>query len=282
MGKYITFLQLIRAVNCLIAAGGVFVGALLTGFTIQYYEIGITAIATFCICAAGNVMNDLLDIPIDRVSHPDRALVRGKISVSTAKICTALFAVTAICLAMTVNWAVVCLALIAAILLVLYNLYLKNQPFIGNLVIAVLAGLTLITGAAAVDPAIEFSLPNPLLPAWFALLIHLLREIVKDIEDKDGDALVHSRTLPIVFGVKKSLNIVNGILFLLILSTLLPVLFGWYSGLWYLALVLFLVDLPLVLLVVSCRKQPSQTRVRRLSSGLKLAMIAGMIALLTA
>jgi 4-hydroxybenzoate polyprenyltransferase len=280
MGKGIVFLRLIRVVNCLIAAAGVCVGAWLTGFSIQYYEIIITAIATFCICAAGNVMNDLIDMPIDRVSHPDRVLVRGLVSQNLAKAVTVLFAVVALCLAFTVNWAVVTLAITAALLLVFYNLYLKNLPFVGNLVVALLAGLTLVTGAAAVDPAVEFSLPNPLLPAWFAFLIHLMREIVKDIEDREGDALVKARTAPIVFGVAKSLNIVNVTLVLLILSTLLPVLIGWYSGFWYLALVLFLVDLPLVLLVVSCRKQPSNVHVHRLSQGLKLAMVAGMLALL--
>lgn len=282
MGNFTSFFQLIRVINCLIAAAGVVVGSWLTGFTIQYYEIVVTAIATFCICAAGNVMNDLIDIPVDRISHPNRALVRGTVSMKTARVYAALFAVVAICLALTVNRAVVALAVTAAVLLALYNLFLKNQPFIGNLVVALLAGLTLVTGAAAVDPAVEFSLPNPLLPAWLALLIHLLREIVKDIADREGDALVKARTLPIVLGVKQSLNIVNAILFLLILSTLLPVLFGWYTTVWYLVLVLLLVDLPLVLLVVSCRKEPSPQRVRRLSSGLKMAMVAGMIALLTA
>lgn len=224
-------------------------------------------------------MNDLLDIETDRISHPNRALVTGVIPVRVAWLLTVLFAAIALTLAVTVSLPVLFLAITAALLLAVYNLSLKNLPLIGNFTIALLAGLTIITGAAAASPTMELALPNPIMPALFAFLIHSLRELVKDIEDIDGDRLVNARTLPIVAGIPASLKIVNVILALLIVSTLVPVFFRWYTNPWYLTLVLFLIDFPLIFLVVSCLRNPVPSRLKRLSLGLKLAMIVGMIAL---
>ena len=104
-----------------------------------------------------------------------------------------------------VNWQVVVVAAATIGLLVAYNLYLKKVPLVGNVAVALLAGMTFITGGLAYDPVFTFRLPGPLIPATFAFFFHLVREIVKDVQDIDGDSRLGVKSLPMVVGVSRSL-----------------------------------------------------------------------------
>ncbi len=269
---------LIRAGNCLLASMGVLVGSYMTAFHFGYYGPVVTALSAFLICAGGNVVNDLVDLEIDRINRPRRVLVRGAVTKSYAVLLAVLANIVAILLAMTVNLHVALLALGVIALLLLYNLRLKRVPVVGNILIALLGGLTFITGGLAVDEVLTFVLPGPLIGAVFAFLFHLVREMVKDVQDLEGDRRIGIRTVPQIIGVRSSLSLALLLFFVLVVLTYIPILGGWF-GTCYRIITVYVIDLPLLLLLILLWGNPSPSMLRIGSAALKIGMGLGLVAL---
>ncbi len=280
MRKLLEIIRLIRFVNCLLAMAGVALGAYLCWLRPVYYGPFVTAVAAFFVCAAGNIMNDILDIPIDKINRPQRVLVRGALTVKFAWYLAIGCASIAVVCALAVNWAVLTTVLLALVLLAAYNLWLKKMLIAGNLAIAVLSSLTFMTGGWAVDYKLALVLPGPLVPAVFAFLFHLVREILKDAEDIDGDRRIGVRTLPQVIGVGRSLMLGLGIFFVLAVITCIPILAGWF-GTAYHVITVYVVDIPILIILILVWGNPSPRMLRMGSICLKAGMGLGMIALLT-
>ena len=278
MRVLLEYLRLIRFINCLLALVGVWLGAYMTWVTPEYYGPLMASIGAFFICAAGNVINDLVDIEIDRINRPKRVLVRGAISKSIALWFAVVLHVIGLIVAFTVNWHVFLTAILVVVLLLSYNLKLKRVPFLGNVTVAVLAGLTFVTGGLAVDSFLTFRLPGPLLPALFAFFFHLVREIVKDVEDLEGDRRAGVKTLPQVIGESKALLIVIVLFVILTLLTYVPVFSGWFSDA-YKIIAVYLVDLPLLGLLILVWGLPTRRMLAVSSLALKVGMILGLAAL---
>lgn len=272
-------LRIIRLQNCLMASVGVLVGAWMTWLTPVYVDALWAAAAAFFVCAAGNVGNDLADIEIDRISHPKRVLPRGGLSPAVAGRMVVVFNIVALGIALAINWIAALVVAVAIGLLVAYNMFLKRVPLLGNAVIAFLAGLTFISGGLAVDPVLAFALPGPLIAASFAFLLHLVREIVKDVEDIDGDSAVGVRTLPQIIGIQKALMVALLLLVALVILTILPVMAGWFGSA-YKTIAIYFVDLPLLVLLILIWGTPSRRMLRVGSTGLKAGMLLGMVALI--
>src|SRR6266571_3407720 len=98
------------------------------------------------------------------------------------------------------------LALAAFAVLGLYSPVLKRRGLPGNVAVALLGGLPLIYGAIAVGHAAAGIVPW-ILAAW----IHLVREIVKDIDDQTGDQTLSRRTLPLVLGARPASLVAAGL-----------------------------------------------------------------------
>lgn len=274
-------LKLIRVVNCLLAMIGVAVGAYLTWLQPSYYGPAVASLAAFLICAGGNVVNDLMDIETDRVNRPHRVLVRGALSKYEAVVLAVAVNLLALILALAVNMLVAIVAAAVILLLLAYNIRLKRVPLVGNAVIAIMGGLTFLTGGLAVDQMLALTLPGPLIPAGFALFFHIVREIIKDVQDLEGDRQVGIRTFPQVVGVRSSLSLALGLFVLLVLLTCLPILFGWY-GSTYKIITVYIIDLPLLLLLIFVWGNPTPSMLRAASVGLKGGMALGIVALLLA
>jgi geranylgeranylglycerol-phosphate geranylgeranyltransferase len=276
----INTLKLIRVVNCLLAAFGVIVGARMAWTFPVYYGPALTAMAAFLVCAAGNSLNDLSDIEIDRVSHPERVLVRGELTTQYALILSLVLNALAIVLALAVNLEVTAIIVVAIALLVLYNRWLKRWLLVGNLAVALLAALTFMAGGFAVDSVLALTLPGPLIPAVFALLFHLVREIVKDVQDMEGDQRAGYRSLPLVIGSSKSLIIALILFVILLVCILAPIWMGWF-GRAYEVISVYIVGLPLLGLLVFLWGNPNPRMLRIASTGLKVGMVLGLAALVT-
>ncbi|NOY89158.1 MAG: UbiA family prenyltransferase [FCB group bacterium] len=278
MSNLIETLKIIRPVNCVLAMVGVYVGADMTWLTPAYYAVGVSALATFLVCASGNIINDMVDVEIDRINRPDRVLVKGTLSKRYLFILAILFDITAVAIAYTVNMEVTLLAVVAIALLFIYNYHAKKIPVLGNVIIAFLAALTFITGGVAIDYDLAFYLPGPIIAALFAFFFHLVREMVKDVQDLQGDRQVGIKTLPQVIGVQKSLLIALGLFFLMVLCTYIPILEGWF-GKWYKIITVYVVDLPLLAFLIFLWGNPSPRMLKVGSLLLKLGMGLGIIAL---
>lgn len=271
--------RLIRIVNCLMAALGVWVGARLTPSEWALYDTTMAALAAFLVCAAGNVINDLVDTEIDRLNRPDRVLVRGALSRGYATGLAIVMNVLAVVVALTVNWTVTAVVILAIILLMLYNFRLKRTVLFGNALVALLGALTFITGGLAADLHAIWQLPGPLIPAVFAMLFHLVREIVKDVEDIVGDARRGVVTFPQVVGIRPALTTAIGLFITLVILTLVPIWAHWF-GRWYHIITVYFVDLPLLAVLIAVWFRPRPGWLRLTSAALKIGMALGVVALI--
>ena len=281
MPRFVEILKLIRLINCLLAMVGVGVGAYMTWLYPSYYGPLVAASAAFLICAGGNIVNDLVDIEVDRVNRPDRVLVRGALSKRYAIVLAVLVNIVAVLLALAVNLTVTSIALVVIALLLLYNLWLKRVPLAGNIVIATLGGLTFMTGGFAIDKLMALTLPGPLIPAVYAFFFHLVREIIKDVEDIEGDRRVGIKTLSQVIGVRNSLSLALLLFLILVILTYLPILAYWF-GVYYQVITVYIIDLPLLLLLIFIWGNPTAPMLRVGSLSLKAGMALGIVALIVA
>jgi geranylgeranylglycerol-phosphate geranylgeranyltransferase len=278
LGAIRDILSLIRAVNCLIAAAGVMVGAYLTHSPVMTPGVLFATVAVFLVCAGGNALNDLCDVEIDRISHPERVLVRGKLGRPAAISLIVALPVIGLVFAAITNSTVLTMGVIGVWLTLSYDLWLKRVPGLGNLMVACLAGLTFLVGGAAADPSRWTAFPGPLVPAILALFFHLIREIVKDIEDMEGDQRAGIRSLPARIGVDRAVRVAVGLLIGLMVLTYVPYHLKWYGPI-YLVIGLGLAEGPSLVLVSALLRSRVPRLLKGASISLKIGMVFGLLAL---
>lgn len=200
-----SILKLIRLPNVLIGFFTVLLGGLLGGAsTVDHWiVVGLHAISVGGFMAAWNVYNDLMDIDGDRINHPTRPLASGDTSIERARKIAMFSLVTSIIgLLGAAGWVSISggdlsgwlpslpIWFLALLLMIHYefegehSLRLKHKGLPGNLAVSLLVGIVIVFGAAAVGNA-----NNPLI--WCvglsAFSINSAREIIKDVEDVEGD-----------------------------------------------------------------------------------------------
>lgn len=278
MQNLLNYLRLIRIVNCLLAAVGVWVGAYLTWVEPEWLFPALASAAAFLICAGGNVVNDIIDRDLDRIIHPERVLVTGVITVERARTVAIALNVVGIIPALFISLWLTGLSLLTIALLLVYNTHLKRYPMIGNVVVALLAGATFLVGGLSVNTTLALALPGPLIAAIYAFLFHLVRELIKDVQDLDGDRQAGFRTLPMIVGESVSILLALGMFAVLSVLTYIPVWYGWF-GRTYEVITVYVVDLPTLLLLILLWGNPSANMLRLTSHALKLGMLLGLAAL---
>ena len=155
----------------------------------------LAALSAALINGAGNAFNDLMDIDIDRINRPLRPLPAGRLSPNAARRQSLLLALAGGALAFWLSPWHGLIALAVAALLAFYSISLKNSLLWGNVLVAFVGAIAFPYGALAAG-----GLGRSWIPALFAFLFHLGREIVKDIEDVAGDQIRGERTLPLAWG----------------------------------------------------------------------------------
>jgi geranylgeranylglycerol-phosphate geranylgeranyltransferase len=186
-----------RWANALIAAAGVLVGAWWAGWG-DSSLIALASIAAIALTAAANTWNDLADIHIDRIAHPERPLPSGALSRAAAERIGMVAATGAVASASAVS-ALLGVATVGVLLLMrLYSPWLKRAGFAGNLVVSVLASLPFVYGSYAAgrwQSAVSLVL--------LAIPLHLARELAKDLDDREADRGTR-RTIPVMAGVRSA------------------------------------------------------------------------------
>jgi len=203
-----------RALNALTAGGVVILGAFLTPAFIGLH-VYLAALSVTIITIAGNLINDYFDVRTDEVNRPDRLIPSGKLTEKNALVISISLFVLGNILLSLVDFNLLKIGLAATVSLIIYTPFLKRRPLIGNIVVSLLLSLTLIVGAVA--SAAFLNVKNSALPASMIFLLSFPREILKDGEDLIGDRKAGMRTFPVVFGIRRTRNLVVFILWLLIL-----------------------------------------------------------------
>ena len=195
------------------------------------YMLLLIILATVLIAAGGYVINDYFDVKIDRINRPDEVIVTRSISKPAAMRLSMIL--SGIGIACGIAVAVVLKSLTIGILFVLipgllwfYSSSYKRLFIIGNLIIALLAGVTPIvvamTNVAVLQLRYETILPYTTLVhdiyAWlggfalFAFLLTWIREIIKDMQDQMGDRELECHSMPVVWGEQWTKVFVTGLI----------------------------------------------------------------------
>lgn len=270
--KIFTFIKLTRPQNNLITALSVFVGASIAGEIEGWEKIVFACLSAFFISAGGNSINDYFDLEIDRINKPYRPLPQGEISPSSVPPFSFCLFSLGIFLSFWVKPISILLALVACGLLTSYSSFLKRTFLWGNLTVSLVSALAFIYGGIATT---DFRLS--LIPAVFAFLFHLGREILKDVEDLKGDFSFGASTLPIKLGVNFSLGLCSMVFSSLIVLTTFPYFFHLFSLL-YLFVVILGVDFIIIYVIWSMWHNPSSSNLHRLSNIMKIDMLVGLAA----
>ena len=275
MGHFKALFLIIRPLNCLIT----FITILLAGFICgSFSNFKIIIIAGFAgafVNAAGNIINDFFDIEIDKINRPNRVLPSGKISLRFALNSYVSITYFAIILVFyNLNFNAFLIVLITSAMMFLYSYQLKKVVFVGNVVVAFFTGLAFLFGSVVVG-----NIYCGIIPAVFAFLIILMRELVKDIEDIKGDKAANIKTYPIKYGVGATVKLISITGIVLIISTTVPFLLKIYN-LYYFIFVSIFVNGILVYVIRSLNRNTSQATISKMSKLLKIGMIFGIIAIL--
>ncbi len=214
-------------------AFGVVLGVLIAvGRDIVDYpvELVLGCITVIFFIMGGNSLNDYLDRDLDKLAHPERPLPSGKIKPQTAKNISIATFIIACAVSVFLGLVPFIITIVAAAVMIAYELKTKKLGLIGNLSIAWLTSALFFLGGA-ITGHIEVTIPMGLM----AFLATLGREIVKDVQDMNAD--FNRTTLPKQIG-KRNASVISSILFVLaVILSFEPYLTGRF-GLAYLVVVL--------------------------------------------
>ncbi len=220
-----TLSDLLRVRNCLMAFFGVLIGATLAYSNVAFMpnlEIIAAGIAAFLIMGAGNAMNDFFDVEIDRINKPHRPIPSGRISKSDAMMLSLSLFMIGIAIAKYINFYALLIALANSVILIVYAKYSKRLLLISNIGVSYLVASIFIFGVVSVDAFYRSEIKIISIIMGSAFLMTFSREIIKDIEDMEGDKRKYSVTLPIVIGVERSRIIAWIFAISAILSSIIP------------------------------------------------------------
>ncbi|MDU8887193.1 geranylgeranylglycerol-phosphate geranylgeranyltransferase [Yeosuana sp. MJ-SS3] len=296
----ISFLNLIRWKNLLLIAIVQYLikYALLIPFgvtiTLNWFGFLLLVLATLCIAAAGNVVNDIFDVETDTINKPDKVIVGKTISEKRAYNFFIIFNIIGVGIGFYLSNLVgkngfFALFVIISALLYIYASYLKQILLVGNIIISILIALSIIiVGLFELLPVINTQNQETQLTffkiildyALFAFIINFIREIAKDIEDIDGDYKAGMNTLPIAIGKERA----GKILFVLSLIPLIAVVYYVFTYLYkqLIATGYFLLFIIAPLIYVSIKFFSATTKkdFHNISNMLKIIMLFGMLSLL--
>lgn len=294
------FLKLIRYQNLLIIAlvQAVFhfgflkqqKGLLLALNDVEFF---LLIIATVCIAAAGYIINNIVDQETDNISKPENLIVGKYISETRAYNYYIAFNIIGVLLGFFVANVVfkesfAAIFIVVAFILYLYATQFKQSLLAGNFLVSFLVAFSiLLVGIFDLYPMIiaetqQFLgiLFRILIDyAIFAFLLTFIREVVKDIEDYEGDLKTGMNTLPIYLGKEKTQKVVFGLSFIPLLA-LLYYLNANFTNLEYvLYYTLAFVVAPMLYFIAKLWQAKTQKDFNHLSSVLKFIMITGILSI---
>ncbi len=268
------------------------------GFRVQLggLQFAMLVLSTVALAAAGYIINDYFDRKTDLINRPGTVIVGRLISRRYAMFFHIFFTAIGLLAGAALSYSIHRLSLTIVFLFVsvvlwLYSTSYKRQLLIGNILISILVGIVpmmvllfefpllvkryeLYTLATGVN--FDFLLFWVCSYSGFAFLLNLIREIVKDIEDFEGDYVFGRQTIPIVWGMKTA----KKILIVLIIVMILPILYLLFFHLndrISVSYILLFIAMPLILLAFGISWANTKTQYHTLSQIAKGIMFTGLL-----
>ena len=267
-------------------------------FNLQFSELNFffLVMATVFITAAGYVINDYFDTKTDLVNRPETVIVGRLLNRRWAILLHVILNGIGIGLGTYISFYVempilsVVFVFITGILW-FYSTSYKRQFLVGNIAVATLTALVPLMVILFEIPLLNkeygllitemyFDFNHIILWvsafAFYAFLLTMIREIIKDVEDYEGDSVYGGKTMPIVLGVVNS-KIVIITFILTTLFSLLYVYFRFLNDLYTLIYFVIFLIIPLIYLVFKIIVADGKKDYHKASNLSKLIMLAGIL-----
>jgi 4-hydroxybenzoate polyprenyltransferase len=242
-------------------------------YTVLDWRLYMLSASTVLIAAGGYIINDYYDVKIDLINKPERVVVGKSIRRRYALLFHTVLSVMGVAVGLVLSWKIGFINFLSGFLLWWYSNFLKRQPLVGNIAVAVLTGVSVYVVAVLFDPFNKLIIGY----ALFSFFITLLREIVKDMEDLKGDNTFGCKTLPIVLGIRKSKT------FMYLLAMINLAFIAWfnysYIGLasWMLAVFILM---PVILILIGLYAADTVKDFYRLSQCCKIVLLLGVLSMI--
>jgi len=169
-------------------------------------------LAVLFTAAAGYVINDILDIEEDIINKPEKRIIAKHVSIRSGFIFYLILLLGSLVFGFLTGLSMGLVCVLISVLLYFYSSDLKGTTLWGNLLVSLMNGVVVFFSAQGVDEKFNGYFAEY---AFLAFLITMVREVVKDIEDMEGDKTREYETFPLVYGPRKSVWLGMGILTLL-------------------------------------------------------------------
>jgi len=219
------FFKITRPANAVVSGVTAIIAFLVATGTVIPQAVLLLVIVAL-ITAAGNVINDYFDADIDLINRPERPIPSGTVALRAARSFAVTLFLAGILIALFTPVLCLSIAVINSLILVLYAAKLKSMPVVGNAAVAYLAAsIFLFGGAFAGWDGLVRMIPL----AAITFLATMVREILKDAEDVEGDAAGGADTLPIRIGIRMTTRIALGFALAAAAASIVPY-FWWEYG----------------------------------------------------
>jgi 4-hydroxybenzoate polyprenyltransferase len=251
--------------------------------------------SSLLIAAAGYIINDYFDLNIDRVNKPNRLVVDKIIRRRSTILWHWVLSGIGVLLSCYVSWVlrnpVVGLANLGCVFLLwVYSTTFKRKLLIGNIIISLLTAWVIlvlyvaeirVTGDSLYRAYTTRLFKFAIVYGSFAFIISLVREVIKDLEDMDGDVKYGCRTMPIVWGVNVAKVFAGTWLFVLIGALVILEFYVLQKAKWPLiAYGVVLIDLPLLWILRKLYEAHTKRHYHFLSNVIKGVMLAGILSMI--
>jgi 4-hydroxybenzoate polyprenyltransferase len=269
-----SFLRLTRAWNLVIIVFAQYFTAffLAEADVLHDLPLFLLSLSTVLIAAGGYVINDYYDVKIDYVNNPERVVVGRTIHRRFAILLHVALSVLGIFISLFVSWKLAFVNIFSVSVLWFYSNLLKRLPFIGNFTVALLTGSSI----AIILFLYDTNTVLILVYALFSFFMTLVREIIKDMEDLKGDNTYGCKTLPIVWGIRKTK--ITLYLLVVLFSVIVVIINQLYVKLEVIYFVMLLF-VPLAWLVTRLVRADTKKDFGWLSSFCKVIMLLGILSM---
>ncbi len=242
---------------------------------IRIPEAITTTLASIFVAAGGYVINDVFDIETDAINRPHKRIAARHISLKTARIYYIVLTAIGILLGFFTGLGMGILCIVIAVLLYFYSSDFKGEYIMGNLLVSLIAGMVVYIASRGVYQVSKAYFAEF---ASIAFFVTFAREIIKDVEDIEGDKAQEFETFAIQSGERKS-KILAIFFLILAITTLIMVGFFAQQALYWAFLGLFII--PLVSFIIyKIIKASTKKDYRHVSHWLKLSMFLGLLSCL--
>jgi len=271
--QLIHYIKILRPLNLLISI----ICVLLSAFILNQLAENLLPIilVVFLLGGFSNIINDIIDYQIDSENNLNRPITSNLISIKGAFIYSLLLLLIASMITINFNYLTQSLIFFIIIpLIIFYTPFFKKIPLLGNLIVSFILSMVFVITSTYLLGEIHHDIFPPFIFSFFLMLI---REIVKDIADLEGDKKFNIQTLPVKFGIDTTLLFIYFFVLLLFISSILIYYFHTSYQLFFLVNICFFIHCPLIFYIYQLSKNKTSIYCIYLSKVLKLITIFGVI-----